>query len=102
MYEELFYERLEKLRTQKGVSARDMSLSLGQGHGYINSIENQTGFPSMQAFFYICEYLGVTPSEFFDYDNSHPAEAREIIESLKALDPEKLQHIKTIIDDLKG
>ncbi len=29
MFEELFYERLIKLRTEKGVSARDMSLSIG-------------------------------------------------------------------------
>ena len=101
MFEDLFYERLEKLRMQKGVSARDMSLSLGQSHGYINSIENRKGFPSMQVFFYICEYLEVTPSEFFDYDNSCPSEIREAIKSLGALDPEKLQHVKTIINDLK-
>ena len=30
MYEDFVPERLAKLRTQKGVSARDMSLSLGQ------------------------------------------------------------------------
>ena len=60
MYEELFYARLTALRQAKGVSAREMSLALGQSEGYINAIENQKGFPSMEAFFYICEYLGVT------------------------------------------
>ena len=30
MYEDFLPERLAKLRMQKGVSARDMSLSLGQ------------------------------------------------------------------------
>lgn len=64
MFEDLFYQRLIKLRTEKGVSARDMSLSIGQSPGYINSLENRNGFPSMQVFFYICEYLGVTPAEF--------------------------------------
>lgn len=64
MYENLFYQRLEKLRSEKGVSARDMSLSIGQSAGYINALENRNGFPSMQVFFYICEYLGVTPAEF--------------------------------------
>lgn len=29
-----FAKRLSELRTQKGVSARDMSLSLGQNHIY--------------------------------------------------------------------
>ena len=36
MYEDLFYQRLIELRTKKGVSARDMSLSIGQNAGYIN------------------------------------------------------------------
>ena len=40
MYEDFVPERLAKLRTQKGVSARDMSLSLGQANNYINNIEN--------------------------------------------------------------
>lgn len=30
MYEEQFSKRLAELRTKKGVSARDMSLSIGQ------------------------------------------------------------------------
>ena len=69
MYEDFVPERLAKLRTQKGVSARDMSLSLGQANNYINNIENKKSLPAMQSFFYICEYLGVTPQEFFDEGN---------------------------------
>ena len=100
MYEELFYQRLIKLRTQKGVSARDMSLSIGQSAGYINALENRNGFPSMQIFFYICEYLDVTPAEFFDEGHSCPAEYREIVEDLKSLSHENLQHIKAIVKGL--
>ena len=44
MYEDFVPERLAKLRTQKGVSARDMSLSLGQANNYINNIENKNRF----------------------------------------------------------
>lgn len=101
MYEDLFYERLVKLRTEKGVSARDMSLTIGQSSGYINSLENRNGFPSMLVFFYICEYLGVTPSEFFDDTINCPADYREIIEDLNALDSDQLQNIKAIIKGLK-
>lgn len=101
MYEDLFYERLIKLRTEKGVSARDMSLTIGQSAGYINRLENRKGFPSMQVFFYICEYLGVTPSEFFDDDNNSPIEYREILEDLGELDTGQLHHIKAIIKGLK-
>ena len=35
MYEDLVPERIAQLRIKKGVSARDMSLSLGQATNYI-------------------------------------------------------------------
>ena len=56
MCKEAFSKRLVQLRMAKGVSARDMSLSLGQNPGYINSIENNKTFPSMSNFFEICDY----------------------------------------------
>ena len=40
MNKQEFSERLSTLRINKGVSARDMSLSIGQSPGYINNIEN--------------------------------------------------------------
>ena len=61
MDQEKFVKRLIELRLNKGVSARDMSLSLGQSAGYINNIENGINYPSMSLFFYICEYFGITP-----------------------------------------
>ena len=63
----LFGTRIAALREQKGVSAREMSLALGQSESYINKIENKRTFPSMSGFIYICEYLEVTPAEFFDF-----------------------------------
>ena len=68
MDEKSFAERLCQLRVQKAVSARDMSLSIGQNPGYINSIETGKALPSMSNFFYICNYLDITPMDFFDYD----------------------------------
>ena len=57
MEKEKFIKRLVDLRIAKGVSARDMSLSIGQSAGYINNIENGINLPSMTAFFYICSIL---------------------------------------------
>ena len=51
MYEDFFAERITFLRTEKNVSAREMSLAIGQNSSYINRIENKKAFPSMQAFF---------------------------------------------------
>ena len=85
----------------KGVSARDMSLSIGQAPSYINNIETGVNFPSMTAFFYICDFLGVTPSEFFDMENTNPIKSRELLEATKGLKNEQLDSLISIAKNLK-
>jgi transcriptional regulator with XRE-family HTH domain len=102
MYEDFIPERLAKLRTQKGVSARDMSLSIGQANNYINNIENKKSLPSMQSFFYICEYLGVTPQEFFDDGNAYPEMLSEFVSEAKHLDPRSMEYILGIMKELNS
>ena len=97
MYEKDFAMRLSKLRMQKGVSARDMSLSIGQNAGYINNIETGKALPSMHGFFYICEYLNVSPQEFFDIDSSQPEKMRVLEEKLKKLTPQQLDSVDTLV-----
>ncbi len=101
-YEEFLPQRLTQLRMQKNVSARDMSLSLGQANNYINSIENRKALPSMQSFFYICEYLDVTPQEFFDEGNACPARLRELVDEAKELDETALTHILALMQELNA
>lgn len=100
MYEDEFSLRLAQLRTKKGVSARDMSLSIGQNHGYINSIESGKALPSMSIFFYICEYLNITPADFFDTDSKNPERLKDIIEDLKHLNDKQLDNIAEIVKGL--
>ena len=100
MYEKEFALRLALLRSQKGVSARDMSLSLGQNHGYINNIENGKTFPTMQNFFYICEFLGVTPQEFFDFSPHPPEKLDTLTEKVKHLSRDQLDALTIIVDGL--
>lgn len=99
-YANKFGDRLSQLRMQKGVSAREMSLSMGQAPGYINNIENKNNLPSMTVFFYICEYLGVTPSEFFDLDVSSPNHLNTLIEYARKLNRHDLEHITAIVQSL--
>ncbi|MEA4894553.1 MAG: helix-turn-helix transcriptional regulator [Oscillospiraceae bacterium] len=101
MYDDFFYKRLAQLRINKGVSARDMSISLGQGAGYINNIENKNALPSMSAFFNLCDYLEITPKEFFDEANIHPVKINELTEDLMALNSEQLDVVRTIVKELK-
>ena len=100
MNEDNFAVRLAQLRTQKGCSARDMSLSLGQSESYINKIENKRTFPSVPAFFYICEFLGITPQEFFDEGNPYPERLNNLIEDLKKLDDKALESLSNIVKEL--
>ncbi len=100
MYEEQFTNRLSKLRLAKGVSARDMSLSIGQNPGYINNIENGKALPSMSLFFFICEYLGITPQEFFDFESEQPELLDNVISNLKMLNKRQLKNIAEIAEDL--
>lgn len=100
MDEQLFSKRLSELRAVKNVSAREMSLALGQNPSYINRIENGLALPSMQCFFYICEYLGVTPSEFFDVQNPDPHARRRVEEALRLLDAKQLDLVLALIEGL--
>ncbi len=99
-YADWFSERISQLRIQKGVSARDMSLSLGQSESYINKIENRRTLPSMTGFLYICEYFGITPKEFFDTDTAAPRKVQEITRAAEKLNQTQAEHVLQIILDI--
>ncbi|MCL2851979.1 MAG: helix-turn-helix domain-containing protein [Defluviitaleaceae bacterium] len=98
IYDHAFFaSQISALRMAKGVSARDMSLSIGQSPDYINKIESKKNYPSMAMFIYICEYLGVTPKEFFDVSSQPPGRISELISDLYSLEDETLENILGII-----
>lgn len=100
MYIEEIPMRLAKLRMQKGVSAREMSLALGQNPSYINSVENGHAYPSMEGLFNICEYLNITPQEFFDDGVEQPERLRELIADLRRLDSSQLAVVTAVVSGL--
>ena len=101
-YLDWFPSRITELRTQKGISARDMSLSLGQSESYINKIENKRTLPSMAGFIYICEYLGITPQDFFNVDSPAPQKSKEVLFELSKLTASQADHVMMIIRDIVG
>ncbi len=101
-YLEFFYKRLTELRLEKGISARDMSLTLGQSESYINKIENRRTLPSMTGFFYICEFFEITPEEFFNKNSPSPQRAKELYKEIAKLKPEQSEHILSVIKDLNS
>ena len=78
MEEKDFSLRLARLREKKGVSARDMSLSIGQNPGYINNIETGKSMPSLTGIFYICEYLGVSRDTIFKWIETKNMPAQKV------------------------
>lgn len=101
-YMQWFSERLTQFRMERNVSARDMSLSLGQSASYINKIENRRTMPSMAGFFYICDYLGITPQDFFDLNTVSPTKTTELVQQIQKLSPSKAEHILQLVKDLSG
>lgn len=100
MNEKEFALRIAKLRQQRGVSARDMSLSIGQNPGYINNIETGKMKPSLSGFFYICEYLNISAKDFFDYENKFPSKIKDLEENLKKLDESQLDNLSEIVKSM--
>lgn len=106
-----FSDRLRDLRNKNKISAREMSIALGQNVNYINLIENGKRFPSLQGFFAICDYLKITPSIFFDSENfvseyfetakQAENEKKELVNFLENLTNEQISSILNLIKVFK-
>ena len=97
-------DRIRKLRNEKGISAREMSLELGQNVNYINLIENCKRKPSLDMFLSICEYLNAEPNYFFkSIEDDHTAVNDDnfslIIENLS---PNQKKHLANFIKSLQN
>ena len=92
--------RIAKLRMETGVSARDMSLSLGKYDNYINKLENNKAYPSMSALYDICEYLRISPKDFFDDGNDYPTRINDVVSELKRLDRSALTNVEGIVKEM--
>jgi len=95
-----FGQRLARLRETKNVSAREMSLTIGQSANYINKIENGKSLPSMTAFFDICDYLKISQKEFFEEENDDPFRVNEMLSDYKRLDSSAQSHVAGIVKEL--
>jgi len=63
--EQFVRNRITELRLKKDISEYQMSLDLGKNKSYIQGISSGRSMPSMKQFFEICDYLEITPIEFF-------------------------------------
>lgn len=102
MDEPFIRDRLSRLRLEKGISERKMSLDLGHSTSYIRSITSGRALPSMREFLYICEYLGITPREFFNEEQSVTLTKQKAIDDIYTLPDEDVRLLIGFIERLKG
>ncbi|MDC7289786.1 helix-turn-helix domain-containing protein [Blautia schinkii] len=102
MDEQFIRDRLSKLREQKQVSERKMSLDLGHSTSYIRSITSGRALPSMSEFLYICEYLGITPREFFNEEKETSLIEQEAIGYIHSMSEQEIQAMIEFIKKLRN
>ena len=78
-----------------------MNEFIGQSEGYINKIESGYSLRSLSGFFYICEFLEVTPYEFFNYYIKDDDKIQKILNILFSLSPRQLDYFFEILNDIK-
>ena len=92
--------RISQLRIKKGVSEYRMSSDLGHSKSYIQSISRGKALPSFSEFLYICEYLGVTPAEFFDPNIKDPQAICKLKHFAQKLSPDDLDALINMAERL--
>ena len=77
-----------------------MSISIGMSPNYVNKIERGKSRPSMDVFFEICDYLGITQKDFFEEENKDPRRYSEYVADLMLLDDTTQLHVTGIVKEL--
>lgn len=102
MTDNFIRDRISELRLKKGVSEYKMSMDLGHSRSYIQSISSGKALPSMTEFLYICEYLGVTPAEFFDGSIREPTLANMLYNLAKDMSEQDIVALISIAQRLNS
>ena len=100
MDECFFSDRLRALRNESNISAREMSLALGQNDTYINKIETGQRSVSLSGFFRICDYLKISPADFFNLEVQNTTYDAKLMEQFKKLSPTQAKHILFVINEM--
>ena len=91
--ERFIRKRISALREKIGVSESQMSLELGHSRSYIHSIESGRALPSMTEFLSICDYLEVTPEDFFSENITYSRTINKINRSVSQIEEDDLKKI---------
>ena len=101
MTEDFIRSRITELRIKKGVSEYKMSMDMGHSKSYIQSITSGRALPSLSEFLYMCDYLGVTPCNFFAEDIDEPVLVTQLYDLAKDLTDKDLLALINVAERLK-
>ena len=93
-------QRITELRIKKGVSEYQMSLDLGHSRSYMQNIASGRSKPSIEEFLYMCEYLNVSPRDFFDESEVEPILVQKALDGMRTLSDRDLIFLLSMIDRL--
>lgn len=97
MDREFIKDRYAKIRLAHNISARKLSLELGQSTEYINQIESGKNMPSVEGLLNFCNYFNISVGEFFEDKFNYPVEYSAIIEELNKMDTLSLKQILELL-----
>lgn len=75
-----------------------MSLDLSHSRSYVQNIASGRSKPSIEEFLYICEYLNVTPRDFFDEGVAEPILICKALDGMRDLSDKDLLSLLGLID----
>lgn len=100
--EDFIRNRITQLRINKNVSEYQMSLDLGHSKSYIQSISSGRAMPSMGEFLAICDYLEVTPQDFFDEQTANPVLKNNLVNEISSLSDHDMNLILELVKRMKS
>jgi DNA-binding XRE family transcriptional regulator len=98
---EFVRDRILELRLKAGISAQNLSVSIGLTENTINKIDRKISYPSWPTFFKICDFFRISAKDFFDTEAPNPARLNELLEEARGLDDETLEHMIGIARKLR-
>ena len=99
--EKKILDRVTQLRMQKDISEKQLSRDIGKSPSYLSSMNKNQSMLSLLTLKTICEYLDVSLSDFFDFDdNTYPVKINRIKLELLKLDDEELDIILALTHNM--
>lgn len=96
----LYWRTHQRTAFKENVSEYQMSLDLGKNKSYIQSLTSGRSLPTMQSFLDICDYLEVTPQQFFDSELHNLPLIDKATDLMKQLDDEDMLALISMLNRL--